>query len=151
MHRLRFSILIILITASQAYSASYSKWTDTEGNTHYGDKIPPAYSKSAEIIQVHPDPVHSNVTDSLQKKIERLDETNIKRREAKEKEKREKSEKDTLSKNCQQSKKQLKLLNEHGRIRIKQKNGDYRMLSDKEKQSKARKIKESISKYCNPV
>lgn len=151
MHRLKLSIALTLITVTQAYSASYTKWTDAEGNIHYGDKVPAAYSKSAKTVHVHPDQVHSNATKSLQNKIERLDETNTKRREAREKEEMEKAEKDALTKNCQQSKKQLKLLNEHGRIRIKQKNGDYRMLSDEEKRGKAREIIESISKYCNPA
>ena len=150
MYRLKLSIALTLLTVTQAYSASYTKWTDAEGNTHYGDKIPVAYSKSAEIINVHPDQAHTNATDSLQNKIKRLDETNIKRKEAREKEAMEKAKKDALSKNCQQSKKQLKLLNEHSRIRMKQKNGDYRMLSVEEKRGKVREIKESISKYCNP-
>ena len=145
---LKRSILLFLLVTTEGFSASYTKWTDAAGNTHYGDKVPAAHSNSAEIIRVHSETKPSATTDSLQKKIERLNETHVKRQELKAIGNLEKAKATAFIKNCQQSKKQLQTFKEHSRIRVKQKNGSYRMLNHEEKNSRTQKIKDNIKNFC---
>ena len=145
---LKPSILLILLVTTEGFSASYNKWTDAAGNIHYGDKAPAAYSKSAETIRIHSETKPRATSDSLQKKIEQLDETHVKRQEIKELERLDKAKAAAFAQNCQQSKKQLQTFKEHSRIRVKQKNGSYRMLNHEEKNSQTQKIKDNIKKYC---
>ena len=56
--------------------------------------------------------------------------------------------KDAREKNCSLAKNNLSTMRERARVRVKEKNGEYRMLSHEEKTNKETELKKQIKEFC---
>jgi hypothetical protein len=54
---MKFKLLFLLIFITLNVNAQVYKWTDENGTTHFGDKVPDKYKKEANDINVQPNVV----------------------------------------------------------------------------------------------
>lgn len=145
------SIFLFVLVSNVAGAAIYT-WTDKQGEIHYGDRVPPAYKDVATKLKGHSSQVGGRKTSTpsvtLQEKLERLNKANKERSEQELKVKEEKAMMDTREKSCTLAKNNLRTMQERARVRLKQKNGEYRMLSHEEKTNKESELKKQIEELC---
>ena len=138
--------------ASNVTTAGVYTWTDRQGEVHYGDRVPPEYKNAATKLKGHSSPTDGRKTSTpsvtLQEKLERLNKANKQRSEEELKAKEEKAMIDTREKNCSLAKNNLSTMRERARVRVKEKNGEYRMLSHEEKTDKESELKKQIKEFC---
>ncbi len=139
--------LAINVTTAGVYT-----WTDTQGEIHYGDRVPPEYKNSATKLKGHSSPTDGRKTSTpsvtLQEKLERLNKANKQRSEQHLKVKKEDAMKDAREKNCSLAKNNLSTMRERARVRVKEKSGEYRILSHEEKTNKETELKKQIKEFC---
>ena len=139
--------LVFVILASSITVASIYTWKDEQGEVHYGDRVPPEYTtkatklKNRSSAKRHQEETSSS-TATLKKKLEDLNKTKSQETE------KEKAAKNRLNENCTLAKSNLKTIQERARVRVKEKNGEYRILSHEEKNQKENKLKEQIKEFC---
>ncbi|MBT3204625.1 MAG: DUF4124 domain-containing protein [Gammaproteobacteria bacterium] len=139
----RFLIPVIFI-ACNSYAAGIQKWVDENGNIHYGD-TPPAQTKS-QTINVSRPPSNPGkplprFSDGSEKTPEMTDDKAAQKKN---------SEEDKISNNeiCEQAKIDLNIISRSNTLRIKQKDGTERTLSDKEIDERRKKTESDIKQYC---
>jgi hypothetical protein len=144
--------IFLFILASSVTAAGIYTWTDQEGEVHYGDRVPPEYKNAATKLKSHSPRAYGQKTSTpakiLQEKLGRLNETNKQQAERDLEQKQAQTAKDTREKNCRLAKNNLKTMQERARIRVKEKSGEYRMLSHEEKTKKESALKKQIKEFC---
>ncbi len=148
----RFSMVtmsIMLLIWLLPTTAKTYRWVDENGVTIYSQSPPP----SGEATVIKPPPKPAAAPDEIMKDLKRrqaaMDEANKKKSEtAAEKELKAKNE-ETKKKNCAIARKNLELVKDHPRSRIKQEDGSYKTLSPEERQAEIDKNTKYIEKYCN--
>ena len=144
--------IFLFFLASTSPAAGVYTWTDKQGETHYGDKVPPEHANTATKLKYHSSPTvktkTSTPTTTLQEKLERLNKTNKQRSEQKLEAKEKKAMTDRREKNCSLAKNNLNTMRERARVRVKEKNGEYRLLSHEEKTDKENELKKQIEEFC---
>jgi hypothetical protein len=144
--------MLLFVVASFVTAGGIYTWTDTQGEVHYGDRVPTEYQSRASKLESHTPRAHPQkrpiAAATLQQKLDKLN--GIKQQHAAQKLKAEQEQtaKNTRTKNCGLAKNNLKTMQERARIRVKEKNGEYRMLSHEEKTEKESEIKEQIKEFC---
>jgi len=133
--------------------AGIYKWTDAEGNVHYGQQRPT--DTSSEKMQV---PQHTPVNKSTymrpgQKSADAKagsepDDAANKKTDKPEEVKETKAEKKQRLADCEKVRKNLATMKSNGRIRSKDKDGNIRYLSDEEKQARMNKSNKTLEKHC---
>ena len=142
----RFAVLAAVLTSllmlSTTYAATkYYKWTDDAGVIHYGE-TPPDPGK-AEQINVHagkardPDQKKSDAAMAGGKPAD--DESDAKKENDK-----------IVKENCSIYKQNLSALQNSARIREKDAKGEYRYLTEEEKQSRIKDAESYIKDNCKP-
>jgi len=130
--------------------AGIYKWTDAEGNVHYGQQRPAG--TSSEKMQV---PQHAPIDKSSYKRPgqksadEKTDKASAdKKAEEPAEEKETKAEKKQRMANCEKVRKNLATMKSNSRIRSKDEDGNIRYLSDEEKQARMNKSQQALDKHC---
>ena len=150
---INIAITFLLIFTSYSIAGGIYTWTDKQGEIHYGDRVPQEFKKNASTLKKHsyraPRTNTKASVDTLQQKLDRLNKR--KKEHAEQKESAEKTlvEKNQLKKNCDLARSNLKTIQQRSRVRVKEKNGDYRMLSDEEKTKKENALKKQIKEFCS--
>lgn len=141
-------VIIFIILASPSYAAMY-KWTDEQGNTHYGEQ-PPNRENAQNIT---PPPPRASTEGSSLKRIQSLREgiltqaADSKKNKAELKEKALKEEK--KSKYCDQLRKRLSDFQSFPRIRQKGEDGEYRFIDSTKKQKQEKEMQQRLAKDCS--
>ncbi len=139
----RFLLPMIFIV-SNSYAAGIQKWTDENGNIHYGD-APPARVKT-ESIKVSRPP--SNPGKPLPRLNTEKDKQKDNKNQAEESKKTRAIDKKEASKICEQSRHDQEVITSNNVIRMKMADGNERVLTDEEVDKRLAKIKLDIKKYC---
>ncbi|WP_426415883.1 DUF4124 domain-containing protein [Aestuariirhabdus sp. LZHN29] len=142
-------IFSALLTMSSAHAATYYKWVDDNGLTHYS-ATPPEGRPSVQIERGS-----SRSPSGITPSIPSANEPNEAAARTEDKLEAEGFEQnlaaaeETRKKNCDTARENKVQLTLKNRIKLLQDDGTYRVLSDEEKQQKVRQADEAIDTYCN--
>ena len=142
--RLPAVLLLFFFSALPAYAAIY-KWVDENGVTHYS-QTPPTSDTQSQKLTVPRGPAPPPPAKSQNAQPEKPNEGDAQKTEAtndaneKLKKQREKA--------CETAKNNLQELDNHGRVRETDAEGNTRFLSDDEKMTRRQEMLDLIKKYC---
>lgn len=141
-------LLFALSCGTAANAAKVYKWVDKEGVTHYGEQVP--QGEEFETISTTTAPPKDAA-----KAKQRLEDTNAARQseEAKkldfEEQKKQREEDIRIRKeNCENAKANLKTIQDNARIRMMGDDGQYRYLSEEERQQQLDRAQHIIDTNC---
>lgn len=142
---MNYKAIVLLLLCSPVHAAMY-KWTDAEGNTHYGER--PPNRQQAENIA--PPPPRSSTPGN---RINDLRSLILKQSEDNDKAKSEAAEKakiDTSNQeNCQKLRQRLTQFKNSPRIREKNKDGEYAFLDDEDRKKQVQEMQQRLAKDCD--
>ena len=160
---------LLLFTSFNLHAAIY-KWVDEQGNTHYSQNKPASATKTERIkvSSERPEDTSSYKKPSLNKpeeadpaaEGEETADSTPQTEEEKQKQaeqeaaKKAAEEKPKISKKkkkagCESARRNLSTMQSRGQIRTKDKDGNYRYMSDAEKQARIKRTQDIIKKNCN--
>lgn len=135
-----FILLLGLFFQSSVYAEVY-KWTDENGQVHYGEQPGSVNAETVTIRQnetTKPRPIKKDEKDS-EKDDAAAKEPEMVEVEIPAKEKRQL---------CRQAKGDIETINSRGRMREINEKGEYIYLSEKDKQARLSAARKRIDKYC---
>lgn len=147
-----FALVLALTLSSASLADEFYKWVDENGVTHYTQTPPKQPGVSSQKIRASGTTVNQEEAAKAKQRLQSSRssfQTSAEQRaitEGLEEEEKEKALK--MAKYCEDARKNLKVLNEHARIREKGKDGEYRVLSEEEKQAKVARNQKHVKEYC---
>lgn len=136
------AISLVLSLLSFSAAAKLYKWTDDQGQVHYGQTKPTNYPA----VEVNaPPPPPSSAPDLNQKYADQI-------REAGKQSSQQKDQKTANAANktqCETARKNMQLLNQGGRISYQDKNGETVYLTDETLGAKKAETQKQIDFFCN--
>lgn len=141
--------LLAITLAFPAAAAKVYKWVDDEGVTHYTEQAPA--DKEYEIVSTSGAPPSgaAKAKKQLEEARAARDEKATKDLDFAEQQKIRDEEARIRKENCENAKANLKTMQEHARIRILGDDGEFRYLSEEEKQQQEDRAKQIISDNCD--
>jgi len=147
-----FSVLVFVLS-SQFVSAGVYKWTDENGNVHYGDNPSkqPSVQKNTTEIQINTQSKSGITNSSVQKEkrdrmIQVLEED---RKEREAKRKKYYAEKNKRLKRCASLKDRLRRYKDANSVYKVDKKGERKYYSNEERAGKESALKKQINKTCH--
>ncbi len=138
---------IVLMSLSLSVTAAVYKWTDAQGNVHYGDK--PVDSNQANEIKVDSATVRSGVTESrAEKRGKLLDAMAEDRLEKKEKREKQKAERKQRRAKCNYLKDRLRRLVNSSRAYRLDKDGKRVYVSNQSREKSIGQLRKQVRKTC---
>ena len=138
--------IILFFLLTPAYAALY-KWTDEQGNTHYGER-PPNHQKAQSIA---PPPPRASSFELDSKRTQSLREGILtqaaENRENKEKSQEAAQKEQEKEEFCTQLRQRLTTFQTTPRIRVEGEDGKHRYVDDKQKQEK--EMQQRLAKDCS--
>lgn len=153
--RLFTAILIATISSPLVVTAGVYKWTDENGNVHYGSQRPA--DAPAERMKIQADTTPYEDDDTTRAKKEAAKKSNKEGEDEAEKKPEaaapkapkppelSRKEKKRL---CQQARKNVQTIESRGRVRVQQEDGSTRHLTDPERNKELAAARKNASKYC---
>ena len=141
---------VILISSNAVLAGKIYKWTDAEGNIHYGSEKPA--DTDAEKMKV------DTSTTGVDTGAEALDDLKQQVDDEAEKIKEEGIPEQPpvpslpmkeVKKRCQAAKQDLATIQSRGQLRERDASGEIRYVSDEEKQRRIKAAKQQVREYCN--
>ena len=144
-----FSLICLLGVPNQSHARLY-KWIDADGNTHYTQQPPPD-GIAAEDIKL---PASVNIdTEQATKSFEEQQKEEQELSEAVEKEEkkriRQEEHADLIKENCKKAKAKLENVQNTGRIKAVDEEGNVVRATEEERQRRIKNAQESIKKWCS--
>jgi len=144
-------LLITAIFSPLAVTAGIYKWTDENGNVHYGGQRPADATSERMKIKTGETP-YSDETAAKDKK----DKAKLKPGEKKEEKKAEtakppeppKISKKEKKRRCSEARQNLATIENRGRVRVKTEDGGSRHLTPKERDKRVATERKEVSKNC---
>lgn len=139
-------LLLIALFAGGTQAAEVYKWTDAEGNVHFGDK-PHAGARAESItIQKHtPDPQYLDRMQRMREEVER-------REVEQEESQRNQAEQDRITQanaaRCQQARASLGMLQEKIRVFSYDEAGNRQYLGDQDRAAQIERLQQAIRENC---
>ncbi len=140
--------LSAVLLFTPAHAGKVYKWVDQDGVTHY-DEQPPANREYTTVT------TYGNAPSGAKAANERLDQQRTEQSEENkkaidyEKEKKIRDEEArVLAENCNNAKANLKTMEENARVRVLGDDGQFRYLSEEEKQAQMDQAKDIIKESC---
>lgn len=147
------ALLIATISSPLAVTAGVYKWTDENGNVHYGSQRPT--EAPSEKLKIQGDTTPYADDDAIRAETEETKKSDKEGEgekkpeaaapKAAEQPKLSKKEKKGL---CQQARKNVQTIESRGRVRVKQEDGSSRHLTDPERTKELAAARKNVSKYC---
>ena len=142
--------LSLLCASTVSLAAKVYKWTDSQGNVHYGERAPNTQAKEVELRNLHPSgseaPAPANSPQDVNKLLDTLSKE---RQEKADKAAAAEQERKQREKNCAAAKRNATGYQIGGRIYEIDENGERRFLGDKEIDKKLEASKREVEKWCN--
>ena len=144
-----FTLPLLLITLSMNSSArEVQKWTDADGNVHYGDFSESNNATSVRVPDAVPRSQRPVPNNSLKTRAKLLDSIADDRKQKQEKAALDKTNRETAKKNCKTANSQMHMLQAGGRkVRFNDK-GERSYLSDNQIKSELAAAKKLVKKWC---
>lgn len=152
MKRLLLLIAIGLIcTATLSVAGKIYKWTDSEGNIHYGERPPNGQSQQIRVPSAPPSSgaaaaTPSSPADSRKNLLDAFDKERADKAEATAKADKEKAVRD---KNCSNARKRVASLSIGGRIYDITEEGERRYLEEADIQARLGEARKAVEQWCN--
>jgi|GEM_PF-4337876 len=141
-------LLLLLLLSTHSYAATY-KWTDEQGNIHYGER-PPNRLKATSIA---PPPPPASSSSNSRERLKSIQEGILKqtkdRIKEKEEEKKKEKENEQISEYCEKLRKRITAFQNNSRIRQQDKEGSYSYLADEQKQKQQQEMQKKLAKNCS--
>ncbi len=137
-------IMIILLGCIQAQAANTYKWVDEDGTTQY-TAMPPPIGIPYETLGAPPPPTEDPKA-AMQKLTDKLKESDDKAAEAK----TAQEEQESNAKNCELSKKNLKILEGKKDVVGLDKDGKKYILNPEQREANLKQARKAIDYFCNP-
>ena len=140
----------LLCTATLSVAGKIYKWTDSEGNVHYGARPP---TNQAKQIKVQKGPTYSGKPtakpgSSSDSRKTLLDAFDKERKDKKETAAKTAKEKATRDKNCSNARKRVAGLS-MGRVYDISEEGERKYLEDDQIKSRLAEARKAVEKWCN--
>jgi len=136
---MRYLIYLVLVVSTSLNAGTIHKWTDENGNVHYGD-TPPVKTKS-ENVRVQTAPSNPG------KPLPRLSNSDPDGKAAGNTD--QQISKDQAERYCNEARADLNVINNSSRIRVKQSDGTERYLSDAEIAKRKAESEAAVDRFCN--
>ncbi|MFW5824542.1 MAG: DUF4124 domain-containing protein [Marinobacter sp.] len=147
MQRLFLVALMALMMPALASAASVYRWTDEDGNVHFGDREPTGHS--AERVSVKTGKSgNSQPRKSPQEQVEALDEREAEREKSESESKVEEARRKQRKARCDTARANLDVINSNARIRVAGEDGEQRYLSQEEIQEKKAEFEAIAEESC---
>jgi len=148
------ALLITAVSAPLVVTAGVYKWTDADGNVHYGSQRPADATSERMKIETGIQP-YADETTLKDKKDEPGKKTGEESKEEKKPEtaapktaeppKVSRKEKNAR---CEQARKSLQTIVTRGRVRVQLDDGTTRHMTDPERSKRLAQAKKNVAKYC---
>lgn len=146
-------LLLALVSLSlmvAPVSAQMYRWVDEQGKVHYTDQPPPEKAKSGKKLDIPNQPA-SPAADAT--KTSKDKELEFRKRQtdaatADEKQKKADEEKQAAAANCDSARKNLRSLEEGGRVFTYNEKGERAYMSDAEREKSMATAKKAIADWC---
>ncbi len=138
--------LVVAAVMAGTVSAGVYKWTDAQGNVHYGDRRPAGAAEEIDLPEAAPVPAPAQ-TDREQTRQRMLDsyrEDREKKKQAAEEHKRQRKE---LEARCTEARDRLRTYQESSLYDLLP-NGERRFLSQGERAKAIADLEQDIKRYC---
>jgi len=143
-------ILSLLCAASGALAGKVYKWTDSEGNVHYGERPPTTQAREIDIPKAPPSSHNAAPAgNSLQETNKLLEALQKERQQKAEKKAAEEEERKIRETNCSHSKRKLVGYKIGGRIYEIDEQGERSYLSDSDIQQRLEAAQKEVDKWCS--
>ena len=139
--------LSLLCASSGAFATKVYKWTDSNGNVHYGERPPTTQAKEVELRNLHPSGTSAPATPP-QDINKLLDTLSKERKEKAEKAAAAEKKRKRREKNCNAAKRNAMGYQVGGRIYEIDENGERHFLSDSEINQKLEAARKEVEKWC---
>ncbi len=142
--------LSLFCAASGALAGKVYKWTDSEGNIHYGERPPTSQAREIDIPKAPPSSRNTAPAGNSLQETNKLLETLQKERQQKaEKKATAEKERKALEANCSRSKRKLAGYRIGGRIYEVDEQGERSYLSDSDIQQRLEAAQKEVDKWCS--
>jgi hypothetical protein len=146
----RLKLSLAALWLSMGAQAAMYKWTDENGQTVYSQTPPP----SGEAVRIRknaaPDPGQSaRAREELRKELERSYDKTVEQEQARSKKADEQRERATRAKHCESALKNLAIIENLGRRRLRTPDGEYKILSEDDREVRIRETRAQIEKFCD--
>lgn len=155
---INISALFFSVWAINSLGGNIYKWTDANGVVHYEDKVPADQTQSTTKVIIHNNQNFSTRSSSpnlgyeaLKQKLNKLEEAQKQSAEEEAINQKSKEQQDARAKGCENARRTLAALQERARARIKDKDGEYKVLTQEEKTEEENKLKDQIKELCSPT
>ena len=145
---LLLSIIILSIT-NPVYSGDIYKWTDAQGNVHFGDKPDNAPASIYKVPKKNTANVSVTNKSRAEKQKKLTDSLQAERRDKKEKRDKKRENSNTKKYNCQVAKDRLRRYQRASGIYDRNDVGEKIYLNEKERQNEINNMKELVTKWCD--
>ena len=147
MKKITLFIALALLCASNGFAAKIYKWTDSNGNVHYGERPPSEQARELNLPNVHPS--DSDTPASTPQDVNKLLDTLQKERDEKAKKAAiAEEERRAREQNCKAAKRNATGYEIGGRIYEIDENGERRYLGDAEIEQKLQESRKAVEKWC---
>lgn len=141
----------LLCTATLSMAGKIYKWTDSEGNVHYGTRPPNNQAKQIKVPKAppyagKPAAKSGSSTDARKTLLDAFDKERKDKKEATAKADKEKAVSD---KNCSNARKRVAGLSIGGRIYDITEQGERKYLEDNQIKSRLVEARKAVEKWCN--
>ena len=147
MRRTIFIGSLLLALAPTVMAAQVYKWVDAQGVTHFGAQPPEGTNASA--VKTNTAPPKSNFplpppkpaappsVDEKQKAVDDKVKQDVAQQEA------------MRAQNCSQARENVAQLKNNPRVRVKEENGEYRRITEEERQARIVENEKAVQENCN--
>jgi len=139
------------LIGGNAMAGKVYKWVDEKGVTHYGEQPPTAgEAKTIRTTGTLPSDHEEAVKnlDTIKKKIDEDAQARVKRKEQVAEKEKEADAAATLKKNCDQTRENIKTLQEKARVQETLANGERKYLDENERKAKMEENQKYLDTYC---
>lgn len=149
--RLFAALLALSLVSGSAVAGKVYKWVDANGVTHYGEQPPKAGDSttirtSGSLPSDHEAAVKN--LDVIKKKIDDDAQARVKKKEQEEEKTKEGEVAVKLKENCDQTRENLKKLQEKSRLQETLPNGEKKFLTEEDRQAKITENQKYLDSYC---
>lgn len=140
------SVMFFLISSSAM--AEVFKWTDEQGNVHYGARPPTGQSANQVRIDAAP-PADPYLQQRRENMMKQLDANAEERQEKKKQQAKTAKEKAEKKKRCQNARSRLSMLEGHGRVYTTDANGERSYYSSEQLERNREQARRTVREHCS--
>jgi hypothetical protein len=133
--------------------AEARKWVDADGTVHYSDSIPPEVTTSETVRNIsrksEAETPAAVPTKSIAEREAEYKKAKQKKEESSQRKTQEEARVDEKKRNCETARKNLRSLEEGGRIVTYDANGERAYLEDSAREQRLAEAQKSVSENCN--